>query len=198
MGGTFDPIHIGHLMLAEWALGAADLEEVWIVPTGQSYMKTDHYVLPGAERLHMAELAVEDNDRLRCSDIEVRRQGYTYTYETLEELNEAYPDTEFYFIQGADCLFALESWKYPDRILNSCTVLTAVRGDADLDLLEPKRRELLGKYNGNIVLMPFMQLSISSSEIRERVRAGKSIRYLVPDSVLKYIEKKGFYREEAR
>lgn len=198
LGGTFDPIHVGHLMLAEWALGAADLEEVWIVPTGQSYMKTDHYVLPGAERLHMTELAVEGNGRLRCSDIEVRRQGYTYTYETLEEMCAAYPDTEFCFIQGADCLFSLDSWKYPDRILSSCTVLAAVRGDWDLELLEAKRQELLSKYNGDIVLMPFMQLSISSSEIRERVRAGKSIRYMVPDSVLKYIEEKGFYREEAR
>lgn len=198
LGGTFDPIHIGHLMLAEWALDAADLEEVWIIPTGQSYMKTDHYVLPGTERLHMAELAVEGNDKLKCLDIEVRRQGYTYTYETLEELNAAHPDTEFYLIQGADCLFALDSWKCPDRILNNCTMLTAVRGDMDLDLLEPKRRELLSKYNGDIVLMPFMQLSMSSSEIRERVRAGKSIRYMVPDKVLDYIEKKGFYREEVR
>lgn len=198
LGGTFDPIHIGHLMLAEWALDSADLEEVWIIPTGRSYMKTDYYVLPGAERLHMTELAVEGNHRLKCLDIEVRRQGNTYTYETLEELKAAHPDTEFYFIQGADCLFALDSWKYPDRILDSCTVLAAVRGDTDLDFLEPKRRELLGKYNGNIVLMPFMQLSMSSSEIRERVREGKSIRYMVPDKVLDYIEKKGFYREEAK
>ena len=198
LGGTFDPIHIGHLMLAEWALDAVDLEEIWIITTGQSYMKTEHNVLPAAERLHMAELAVAGNDRLKCLDIEVRRQGNTYTYETLEEMKIRYPDTDFYFIQGADCLFALDSWKYPGRILNSCTVLTAVRGDTDLNLLESKRRELLDKYNGNIVLMPFMQLSMSSSEIRERVRAGKSIRYMVPDRVLDYIEKKGFYCEETR
>ena len=198
LGGTFDPIHIGHLMLAEWAICAADLEEVWFIPTGQSYMKTDHYVLPGAERLHMVELAVEGNSKLKCLDMEILRQGYTYTYETVEELKSQYPDTEFYFIQGADCLFALDSWKNPDRILKSCTVLAAVRGDADLSCLGPKRQELLSKYGGNIILLPFMQLSISSSEIRERVLEGKSIRYMVPDGVLKYIEDKGFYREEAR
>lgn len=198
LGGTFDPIHIGHLMLAEWAISAADLEEVWFIPTGQSYMKTDHYVLPGAERLHMVELAVEGNSRLKCLDMEILRHGYTYTYETVEELNSKHPDTEFYFIQGADCLFSFDSWKHPDRILKSCTVLASVRGDADLSCLESKRQELLNKYGGNIILLPFMQLSISSSEIRERVLEGKSIRYMVPDKVLKYIEEKGLYREEVR
>lgn len=143
LGGTFDPIHIGHLLLAEWAVSAADLEEVWLIPTGQSYMKTDRDVLPGAERLHMVELAVKGNSKLKCLDMEVHRQGYTYTYETVEELKSEHPDTEFYFIQGADCLFALDSWKYPDRILKNCTVLAAARGDADFNSLEKKRRELL-------------------------------------------------------
>ena len=198
MGGTFDPVHIGHLMLAEWAISALDLEEVWFIPTGRSYMKTDHYVLPGIERLHMVELAVKGNSKLKCLDIEVLRQGYTYTYETMEELKIEHPDTEFYFIQGADCLFALDSWKYPDRILQNCTVLAAVRGDADQNCLELKRRELLNKYGGNIIILPFMQLSISSSKIRERVMEGKSIRYMVPEKVLEYIEEKGFYREKVR
>ena len=198
LGGTFDPIHIGHLMLAEWAISAADLEEVWFIPTGPSYMKTDHYVLPGPERLRRVEMAVEGNSKFKCLDMEIIRQGYTYTYETVEELRAKYPDTEFYLIQGADCLFALDSWKHPDRILKSCTVLAAVRGDSDLSCLKSKRRELLSKYGGNIILLPFMHLSISSSEIRGRVLEGKSIRYMVPDEVLKYIEDKGFYREKAR
>ena len=198
LGGTFDPIHMGHLMLAEWSISAANLDEVWFIPTGQSYMKTDHYVQPGAERLHMVQLAVEGNNKLKCLDMEILRQGYTYTYETVEELKAGYPDTEFYFIQGADCLFSLDSWKHPDRILQGCTVLAAVRGDADLNCLELKRRELLSKFGGNIIVLPFMQLSISSSVIRERVREGKSIRYMVPDGVLKYIEEKGFYREKDR
>lgn len=198
MGGTFDPIHVGHLLLAEWARSAADLEQVWIVPTGQSYMKSDRHVLPGSERFHMAELAAEGNQRLRCLDLEIRREGYTYTYETMEQLKAEYPDSEFFFIQGADCLFSMDSWKCPERILQSCTVLAAVRGDADMKSLEAKRLELLEKYGGNIVLLPFLQLSISSTEIRERFREGKSIRYMVPDSVLEYMEEKGFYREKDR
>lgn len=92
----------------------------------------------------------------------------------------------------------MDSWKCPERILQSCTVLAAVRGDADMKSLEAKRLELLEKYGGNIVLLPFLQLSISSTEIRERFREGKSIRYMVPDSVLEYMEEKGFYREKDR
>lgn len=196
MGGTFDPIHVGHLMLAEWARSAAGLEEVWIMPTGQSYLKADRQVLPGAERLHMAELAAADNELLKCIDLEIQREGYTYTYETMEQLKAEHPDTEFFFIQGADCLFTMENWKYPERIFESCTVLAAVRGNADLEALEDKRQELTGKYGGNIVLLPFMQLSISSSEIRDRIKEGLSVRYMVPDRVLEYIEKRGFYCEE--
>ena len=119
MGGTFDPIHVGHLMLAEWAAEEMELEEVWVVPTGVSYMKAEHGILTGQERLHMAELATKGNAKLRCVAIEIDRKGYTYTYETLEQLKNQYPDTEFFFLVGADCLFSLENWKYPERILGN-------------------------------------------------------------------------------
>lgn len=195
MGGTFDPIHIGHLMLAEWAIGAAELDQVWIIPTGQSYMKADRKILPGSERLHMAELAVKGNDRLKCLDIEVERGGYTYSYETMEQLKSSYPEDRFYFIEGADCLYSMENWKYPDRLLASCTILAAVRGNASIQELEAKKAELLKQFGGCIQLMPFPQMSVSSTEIRERLIQGKSVRYMVPDNVLKYILEKGFYHE---
>lgn len=195
MGGTFDPIHVGHLMLAEWAIDAAGLDQVWIIPTGQSYMKADRQILPGSERLYMAELAVEGNDKLKCLDIEIARGGYTYSYETMEQLKSLYPEDHFYFIEGADCLYSMENWKYPERILASCTILAAMRGDAVLQELEVKKTELLKRFGGNIQLMPFPQMSISSTEIRERLKQGKSVRYMVPDKVLMYILKKGFYHE---
>lgn len=195
MGGTFDPIHMGHLMLAEWAIDAAGLDQVWIIPTGQSYMKADRQILPGSERLHMAELAVEGNDRLQCLDIEIERGGYTYSYETMEQLKSLYPEDHFYFIEGADCLYSMENWKYPERLLASCTILAAMRGDAVLQELEIKKTELLNRFDGSIQLMPFMQMSISSTEIRERLKQGKSVRYMVPDKVLMYILEKGFYHE---
>lgn len=195
MGGTFDPIHVGHLMLAEWAADAVKLDQVWFIPTGQSYMKSDRKILPGQERLYMTELAVAGNSRLKCLDLEIRRTGYTYSYETMEQLKAQYPDDKFYFIEGADCLFTMENWKCPERLLASCTILAAARGSASIEQLDQKRTELLEKYGGEILLIPFMQLDISSTDIRERLREGRSVRYMVPDKVLTYIEEKGFYRE---
>lgn len=198
MGGTFDPIHVGHLMLAQWALDALSLDEVWLIPTGMSYMKASRQILPGEERLRMVQLAVMDNDRFRCLDLEVRRTGYTYSYETLEELRDRYPEDAFYFILGADCLFALESWKAPERILGCCTLVAAVRGETDLTEMEAKRKELMQRFRSEreIILLPFISMSLSSTEIRERIRNGKSVRYLVPDRVLEYIREKGFYLYE--
>lgn len=196
MGGTFDPIHVGHLMLAEWAADAACLDRVLFLPTGYSYMKNGRDILPGEERLRMVELAVWGNERLKGHDLEIRRSGYTYTYETLEQLKKLYPEDQFYFIEGADCLFAMETWKYPEKIFENCTVVAAVRGDVSMEQLEKKKQELNRIYGANILLLPFMQLSISSTEIRERIQAGLSVRYMIPDSVLTYIEGKGFYREK--
>lgn len=198
LGGTFNPIHIGHLMLAEWAMDAAALDEVWIIPTGISYLKSQQEILPGRERLHMTELAVKDNPRFRCLDMEIRREGYTYSYETLEELERRYPQNSFYFIVGADCLFSIETWKASERIFAGCTLIAAVRGETDLSKMEEKKRELMEKFprNQDIILLPFISFSVSSTQIRERVRTGLSIRYLVPDKVMSYIYEKGFYSEK--
>ena len=104
MGGTFNPIHIGHLMLAEQALESAHLDQVWMIPTGCSYLKTKEgiTVLPGTERYDMVQRAIADNDRFRCLDIEIKRPGNSYSYETMELLHREYPEHLFYFIRGAD------------------------------------------------------------------------------------------------
>ncbi len=201
MGGTFDPIHIGHLMLAECAREELALEEIWLIPTGCSYQKharrhPDHGAPTPEERLRMAELAAEQVPYFRSMDIEVRREGYTYSYETLEELNRLYPGHEFFFILGADCLSGIESWKNPERLFAACRVAAAVREDADLNEMEEKVRQLRRDYRADIVFLPFRRLQISSTEIRERVRRGKSIRYMVPECVASYIKEKGFYRDE--
>lgn len=196
MGGTFDPIHIGHLALAQFAMEEEGLDEVWFVPTGCSYMKEDRKVVSPEERYEMTRLAVEGNDRMRCLDIETKREGYTYSYETLEELCREYPKDSFFFIFGADCLFAIETWKEPKRIFASAEVIAAVRNGADIAAMELKIAELTQKYGARIRLLSFLNLEISSTDIRERVREGKSIRYLVPDKVLHYIAEKGFYQNE--
>lgn len=199
MGGTFDPIHVGHLMLAEWALDELSLDQVWLIPTGMSYMKASRHTLPGRERLHMTELAVAGNSRFKCLDIEVNRAGYTYSYETLEELRCKHPIDDFFFIVGADCLFSIERWKAPERIFASCRLVAAVRGESSLSEMEGKKRELEGRFHlqEGILLLPFVSMSLSSTEIRRRIYEGKSVRYLVPDNVLSYIREKGFYREKS-
>ncbi|MDE6167950.1 MAG: nicotinate-nucleotide adenylyltransferase [Acetatifactor sp.] len=196
MGGTFNPVHTGHLMLAEWARSEVGLEEVWLLPAGMPYMKPPGQLLPGSERLYMTKLAAAGNRGLRCLDIEVCRTGDTYSYETLEQLNLDHPDCRFYFILGADCLFTMENWRHPERLFAGCTVIAASRGDIPMDRLEEKRVDLERRYGGEIVLLPFLNLSISSTMIRERVRTGLSVRYMVPDKVLEYMEEKGFYREK--
>lgn len=196
MGGTFNPIHVGHLLLAEWARDTVGLDEVWVIPTGCSYMKASQAVAAPEERYQMACMAVEGNKSLCCKDIEIKRQGYTYSYETLETLRQLYPEDHFYFIFGADCLFAIENWKYPERIFANCSVIAAVRGDSPIADMKQKILELESKYQADIILLPFIQLEISSTEIRERVRNGQSIRYLVPDKVIAYIEEKGLYKNE--
>lgn len=194
LGGTFDPVHTGHLLLAEWVLDSAGLDEVWLIPAGRPYKKAGRQILPGEERLHMAELAAQGNPRLRCMDTELVRDGYTYTYETLEQLCESYPENKFYFIMGADCLFSIENWRKPEVILQHATLIAAVRDAVPMEELQAKASALREKFGGEILLMPFLRFSVSSSEIRERVAEGKSIRYLVPDAVLAYIQEKGVYR----
>lgn len=196
MGGTFNPIHTAHLMLAEFALDYAGLDEVWILPTGCSYMKKDARIVSGEDQLKMVELAILGNERLQSCDVEVFREGYTYTYETLENLNAQYPEHQFYFIFGADCLYTIESWKAPERIFQGCHILAAVRDDAAVSDMEQKIAQLKQLYQANISLLPFMQLGISSTMVRKRVQEEKSIRYLVPEAVREYIEEKGFYKDE--
>lgn len=195
LGGTFNPIHFGHLLLGEWALDAVGLDQVWIVPAGVSYMKEQSNIASAEDRLRMVSLAAEDNPRFRCLDLEIRRRKRTYSYETMEYLQKSYPEDAFFFILGADCLFSIETWKNPERIFRSCTIVAAVRDDVALPAMEEKRLELEQRFESRILLLPFIRMSVSSTEIRQRIRNGQSVRYLVPDKVLSYIEEKRLYLE---
>lgn len=194
MGGTFDPIHVGHLMLAEWAKGELGLDEIWLIPNGLSRMKEDQEPAPAKDRLQMTELAAKGNAQFKCLDLEIKRGGYTYSYETLEELSAAHPEDILYFISGADCLYSIDNWKSPERFFRCCRLVAAVRDDASMEEMKVKKEELMRRYDGEIILLSFVRLSISSTVIRERIRQGMSARYMVPDNVLAYIEEKGLYR----
>jgi len=193
MGGTFDPIHYGHLILAQTALEAYDLDEILFVPSGTPWLKDSTKVLSRNKRVSMTGIAIEDNPNFALSTIEIDREGNSYSYETIEELKKEQPDTEFFFILGADSLLEIEKWKHPDRLMAECTLLVAVRDNCDREGLKKQISYLKEKYHANIHILPAKRIDISSSDIRDLVADGKSIRYMLPDQVIKFIEKNHLY-----
>lgn len=191
MGGTFDPIHIGHLMLAETARDYFQLEEVLFIPSGNSYMKdnvTDKY-----KRADMVSLAIEDNPHFSLSRIEVDRTGNSYSFETLRDLKEENPESEYYFILGADSIFSIEEWKHIDILLQNCIIAAAVRNGYSILELEEKITELKDKYHCDIRLFTATRIDISSTDIREKIENKQSVQYMIPDKVLKYMNKYHIY-----
>ncbi len=197
MGGTFDPIHIGHLIIAEKAREQFHLDEVLFMPSGTPYMKNVDEVLPGQVRSEMTKLAIEENPLFSVSTIEIEKEGSTYTYETLETLHDKNPNTEYYFILGADSLFAMEHWKNPEKIFADCHILAALRNDKNAEEMEAQAAYLKEKFNADISLINTGHIEISSSMIRELVKDGHSIRYLVPDAVYDYIIKNKLYKTDS-
>lgn len=195
MGGTFNPIHMGHLLLAEHAREELQLDEILFMPSGVSYMKKQDSILPADKRLHMVELAVGDNPFFSVSDMEIQKKGNTYTWETLEQLKESNPLCDYTFLMGADSLFHIESWKYPERIFAACRVAVSVRESMNLPDCRKKANELQRKYGADIVILQTDRIDISSTDIRIRRKRNRSIRYLVPEPVRQWIEEQGLYME---
>ncbi len=194
MGGTFNPIHNGHLMLAKQAFEQYALDEVLFIPCGVPYMKAGQNVEPGQIRAQMTALAIRDIPGFSLSAIEIERQGNTYTYETLERLASDNPNTEYYFIVGADSLFHMAKWVFPERIFANCIILAAVRDGKTTADMEGQIQILQKEYGADIHLLQIDCMNISSSDIRQKIAAGESIREKVPEQVRQYIERKGLYR----
>lgn len=196
LGGTFDPIHYGHLILAEEAMDAAGLDRVILLPTGTSYFKEGKQVTDAKTRYEMTCLAAKDNPRMEVSDIETNRPGNTYTVDSLRQLHALYPEDDLYYMVGADTLVQMDLWKEPEAVFTLSTVLVQVRGDeVAKNVLDQKIQEYKLKYGAKIQVIPARNIEISSTDIREKVRRGQSIRYLVPEAVRLDIEGRGLYRE---
>lgn len=193
MGGTFDPIHYGHLLLAQNAQETFQLDDILFVPSGTPWLKESTKVLSKSKRVSMTGIAIEDNPRFALSTIEIDREGNSYSYETVEELKKHNPNVDFYFIMGADSLLQIESWKCPDRLMKECTLLVAVRDDCDRAGLEKQIAYLSERYEAQIEILPAARIDISSTEIREMVQEGRSVRYMLPDSVIAFIQKNHLY-----
>jgi nicotinate-nucleotide adenylyltransferase len=192
MGGTFDPIHYGHLVTAEEALHQFQLDEVLFVPTGRPWMKEHEQVSPPEDRYLMTVIATASNPLFGVSRIEVDRDGPTYTVDTLRELRgERGGDADLFFVTGADAVLEIvQRWKQADDLFDLAHFIAATRPGFDLEDFETHAPT---KHPG-ITVMNVPALAISSTDVRSRVRAGRPIRYLVPEGVKSYVEKAGLYR----
>lgn len=194
MGGTFDPIHIGHLLLGEFAYEDFGLDEIWFLPNGNPPHKENEFGESLDERVEMVRMAIEGVPHFRISLYEAKENVHSYTYQTMGHFNEKYPEHEFYFILGADSLFSIEKWKYFKEIFPTCTILAAMRDDKDLDDMERQIEYLHEKYHARIEILKAPLIEISSTTIRERASKGLTVHYMVPDAVAKYIREKGLYK----
>lgn len=193
LGGTFDPPHLAHLAIAEEAREALDLERVVFVPAGRPWQKADRAVTSGTIRLEMVERAIAGNPSFTVDPCEVDRPGPTYTVDTLADLAAREPaGTELWFILSAEALAGLATWRDPDRIVALAGLCVVPRGGADDDVAAAVRARFPAA--DRLLVLDRPRLDISSTEIRERVRAGRSIRYLVPDGVAELITRYALYR----
>lgn len=195
-GGSFDPVHYGHLLLAETCRESCQLDEVRLIPAAVSPHKTSQDRVPGAQRMEMLQLAIGGHPSISAWDIELRRGGLSYTVDTLRTLRSEQPNDELFFLMGADCLHDLPTWREPAAICQlACPIVVGRAGSPPVDLERLSgiaTAEQIARIRDHWVEMPLIELS--SSEIRRRVREQRSIRYRTPRAVEKYIETEGLYR----
>jgi nicotinate-nucleotide adenylyltransferase len=191
MGGTFDPIHYGHLVTAEEALQQFGLEEVLFIPTGSPWMKEHEVVSPSEDRYLMTVIATASNPRFRVSRMEVDREGATYTVDTLRSLHEQLGDgVDLFFITGADAVLEIFQWKDQEELFRLAHFIAATRPGYDIAAFEATAPT----SHPRISVMTIPALAISSTDIRTRIAWGRPIRYLVPEGVNSYVQKAGLYR----
>lgn len=194
MGGTFDPIHFGHLVTAEEALVQFNLDRVVFMPTGHPARKTHQQVTSAEHRYLMTVIATAANPDFEVSRMEIERPGTTYTVDTLEAMRDASgPGTELFFITGADAVWEIVTWKDAEEFAGLCTFIAATRPGYDLDAAREQHADTLQHLRIEFIEVP--ALAISSTDIRQRRAERRPVRYLLPEPVVAYIEKYRLYRE---
>jgi len=195
LGGTFDPIHIGHTKLGIEAIKQFDLSEIWIIPAFNPPHKTLKNVTSYEDRVNMIRLAIENLSQFKILEIEKMRGGKSYTSETLKELVSLYPKTRFSFIIGADSLYEIEDWHKPEEVMKFARLLVALRTyDKAYKSLVEQVDYLKEKYNADIEIISYNKINISSNEIRSLVSQNKDYSALVEEQVKKYIESNKLYK----
>lgn len=193
LGGTFDPFHKGHFMLAKTAYSQFDLDEVWIMPNGNPPHKRDIEQTDFTLRCEMTRLAIEEAPYMVLCEYEGSEDSYHFTYQTLGEFKRMYPEHEFYFIIGADSLRDFPTWKEPGKIAELCTLLVACRDEAGIPELKVKIAEMEERFGTKCLIMNSPKVDAASSEIREMVSEGKDVSAYVGEKVCNYIEKEKLY-----
>lgn len=193
LGGTFDPVHIGHLVLAEEVRARLGLAEVLFVPAGRPYLKEDTSISAAKHRLQMVRLAITDKSYFKLSTMEIERAGPSYTVDTIAELKSQLSDgDELFFILGWDNLEDLPQWREPRRLISICRLVAVPRVGYPLPDLNSLEKTVPG-LSERVVMLDKPEIDISASVIRERVARGLSIEHLVPEAVEKYIGEQGLY-----
>ena len=194
LGGTFDPIHVGHLACAEQAREAFGLDGVIFIPTAQPVFKRDRFVTPAAHRFAMCKLATQNNPLFDVSSVEIERGGDTYTIDTLNVLRNHYPtNVELFFIAGADAISTITHWKDSESLASLARFVGVTRPGFQFIPSEDEANRLQ-RYHFRVDYLEVTALAISSSDIRYRVQNNNSVRYLVPDDVNDYLLSHGLYR----
>ena len=194
MGGTFNPIHLAHLYIAYEAKEELNLDKIIFMVAGNPPHKKESKVIDSKYRYNMVQKAIEGYEGFEISDYEIKKNGYSYTYETLQYLKKQEDNIEVFFIAGADSLMAIEKWSNTDLVLNNCTFVAFNRGEYNKSILEEQKYKLEKKYDAKIVILT--DIDISSSMIRERIANGKRVDFFLPEEVKKYISENKLYRRE--
>lgn len=197
MGGSFHPIHMGHLMMSEYIRSTLDIRKVIFIPTGTPPHKQE-FTVEGDHRLSMVELATLHNPHFFVSDIEIKRKGTSYSVDTVRELMKIYPEDEFYFFLGSDIILDLKGWKKFDKLAQYTKFVVAIRPGFEkitLEKIEEEVAYLSETYGAEFQIMETPRYEISSTDLRSRIRNNKSVNYLIPESVIHYINKHHLYEE---
>ncbi|RBP39559.1 nicotinate-nucleotide adenylyltransferase [Garciella nitratireducens] len=193
MGGTFDPIHYGHLIASKWAKENFELDKVIFIPAGVPPHKKEREVLSAEHRYFMTLLATIDEPDFDVSTIEIDRQGPSYTIDTIKELQAYYKDIQIFFITGADAILEIHTWRNYEELIKSCYFIVATREGYDTKELYKRIEKLDQKFGKRIFHMKIPPVGISSTELRNRIQQGKTVKYLIPPMVEEYIKKKHLY-----
>lgn len=193
IGGTFDPIHYGHLVVAEEVRQKFGIQKVIFIPAARPPHKMDQEISEPHHRVNMTRLATASNRYFEVSTIEIERQGLSYTIDTVQEIKSIYKIETVYFITGADAVLEILTWKEAEKLLNMCTFIAATRPGYNLNNLKETLKSLPGEIFKKTLPLEVPALSISSSDIRQRVREGRSIKYLLPEPVEQYIKENKIY-----